>query len=541
MSTGVFFSVLAGMLTTLLNLGLGVFLLLLFYFRVKKREARRWDILFFALVSLGIALWGSGIIVVEIFGKSIEWLWVMMIYLERVGLAMYYVFFYYFALITSPGAIRKWWLYAVSGVPLLIMVVLFPIPGIGIFKYSATSVELVESSHILRVGSSIIAFLSYLLGFGVLVWKFIKAKETQKKILGFVLGGTILSIIIGNSFVLFSRSIVGNKDLWSYSFVLIFTFTIVFAISRYQLFHVRKIFAQILILLGVVASMFTVRVALNLRFGTESWGLITVLLVVFVIMAAFLIREVFIRTRKEIELSQIQQKLEETIETKNSFMSMASVQLRTPLSVIIGYLSVLLDNPEEAYEMNDATREGLERSYNGIIDDMASAREVNEGEFTLEITDEVNLRECIEDIVDTKQTFFEEQNTEVHTEYMGEDFTTYVDKSKLKEALNNLVDNAVYYGDGNVNIRIEQGGKTYKIAVEDNGVGLDPDEVNGLFDKFSRGEDSAKINPNGSGLGLYLAKTIADKHGGRIEVNSKGKGKGSTFTVVLPQREESVG
>ncbi|MFB6225013.1 MAG: hypothetical protein ABEI13_00975, partial [Candidatus Paceibacteria bacterium] len=109
MSTGVFLSVLAGMLTTLLNLGLGVFLLLLFYFRLEKRESRRLDILFFALVSLGIALWGSGVIVIELFGKNIEWLWVAMQYLERLGLAIYYLFFYYFALITTPHVIKKWW------------------------------------------------------------------------------------------------------------------------------------------------------------------------------------------------------------------------------------------------------------------------------------------------------------------------------------------------------------------------------------------------------------------------------------------------
>jgi len=265
--------------------------------------------------------------------------------------------------------------------------------------------------------------------------------------------------------------------------------------------------------------------------------------VIFMGMSALLIYEVYVRTRKEVRLAEVQDRLEEELETKNRFLSMSALQLRTPLTVIVGYLSLLLEDPEDKYEMNQSARQGLQRSYtsaknlNDIIDDMAAANEVNTGEFSVQIEDEVDLTKLVNEILENREHFFEEEETEVETEFLGRNFTTLIDKSKFEEALNNVVDNAVHYGDGYVKITVKEGGETHTIAVTDNGIGLSEEDKQGLFDKFTRGTESSKNNPNGSGLGLYLSKTIAEQHGGRIDVESEGRGEGSTFSIIVPQKE----
>jgi signal transduction histidine kinase len=112
----------------------------------------------------------------------------------------------------------------------------------------------------------------------------------------------------------------------------------------------------------------------------------------------------------------------------------------------------------------------------------------------------------------------------------------FVDKGKLKEALNNIIDNAVFYGRGKITITLDAKGKEFFIiAIKDNGVGITKEDAKKIWKKFERGKKSSLINPNGSGLGLYLAKQIMLKHGGDIEAHSNGRDKGSIFIFTLPK------
>jgi len=110
-----------------------------------------------------------------------------------------------------------------------------------------------------------------------------------------------------------------------------------------------------------------------------------------------------------------------------------------------------------------------------------------------------------------------------------------VDEDKIKDVVLNLVDNAIKYTpEGSVAISATANQRTVRVKVEDTGVGIDKDEAGKLFNKFVRGSDIARVSPNGSGLGLFIAKKVVEGHGGRVWAESDGKGKGSRFYFEIP-------
>jgi len=109
------------------------------------------------------------------------------------------------------------------------------------------------------------------------------------------------------------------------------------------------------------------------------------------------------------------------------------------------------------------------------------------------------------------------------------------DKDKLGDIVLNFIDNAIKYTDkGSVTLNAEVDDDFMHFSVKDTGRGIEPEEAKKLFTKFVRGFGIAQVNPDGSGLGLYVARRLTEAHHGKIWVDSKGIGKGSTFNVLIP-------
>ena len=111
------------------------------------------------------------------------------------------------------------------------------------------------------------------------------------------------------------------------------------------------------------------------------------------------------------------------------------------------------------------------------------------------------------------------------------------DELKIRQVIKNLIDNAIKYtqtGGITVSAELTGGAPNFvKIKIADTGVGLDKNEIERLFTKFTRTESGKKAHAGGAGIGLYIAKVITEKHGGKIWVESEGKGKGSAFFIEL--------
>lgn len=175
------------------------------------------------------------------------------------------------------------------------------------------------------------------------------------------------------------------------------------------------------------------------------------------------------------------------------------------------------------------------QNLNDIINDMLSANEVNTGKFGVSIKDLITVEDLMKSIIESKQNILVNHNTTVHFVSKGKAQKVTVDKNKLKEAINNIFDNSIYYGGGKVEVVVDNTSKgIIKLKIKDNGIGLTQDDLKVIWKKFERGKRSSAVNPNGSGLGLYLAKKILEEHQGDLIGESEGKDKGSLFTFIIP-------
>ncbi len=234
--------------------------------------------------------------------------------------------------------------------------------------------------------------------------------------------------------------------------------------------------------------------------------------------------------------------LKELDSAKSEFMSIASHQLRTPLAGIVGYLSMILDGDYGKIDDNQqkivsevfAASQRLVRLVNTFL----NVTRIEAGRFTLSFVN-VNFVDLVRGEVMELQPTADKKNVKlVYEEPKDKNLMAMVD-DKIRDAVLNLIDNAIKYTpDGTVTVRLEKEGKDMlHYSVKDSGVGISKDEVDNLFQKFVRGSGIAKIQPNGSGLGLYIVKKIVEGHGGKVWAESEGEGKGSTFNIRIPIKQ----
>lgn len=237
------------------------------------------------------------------------------------------------------------------------------------------------------------------------------------------------------------------------------------------------------------------------------------------------------------ELEEANKKLKELDQAKSEFMSIASHQLRTPLAGIMGYLSMISDGDygTVSKEQMPIIHDVLEATKRLIrmVNIFLNVTRIEAGRFVMNYTT-VPFHEVLEGVykelkptADLKKvmlTYNKKTLPEVE-----------VDADKIKDVVLNLVDNAIKYSpQGSVTLDAEAKPKVIHFWVTDTGVGIANGEAENLFNKFVRGSGIARVEPNGSGLGLFIAKKIAEGHGGRIWAESAGENKGSTFNVEIP-------
>jgi signal transduction histidine kinase len=240
-----------------------------------------------------------------------------------------------------------------------------------------------------------------------------------------------------------------------------------------------------------------------------------------------------------VSLEQANDKLKGLDKLKTEFLSLASHQLRSPLTAIKGYSSMLIEGTYG--KLNAKIGEPMQRIYTSaqglvsIVEDLLNVSKIEQGGMKYEMMPT--------DLAPVVTTLFHEMEIPAQGKHIAfsmnvspdEKYMVQADPTKIKQVLLNLVDNSIKYTPekGAISISLVREADHIVFAVTDNGVGISPETKAKLFEKFSRGE-GGKVNTGGSGLGLYLAKQIAIAHKGDVIIQSEGLGKGSTFKVVLP-------
>lgn len=239
------------------------------------------------------------------------------------------------------------------------------------------------------------------------------------------------------------------------------------------------------------------------------------------------------------ELQTTNQKLLALDEAKDEFISMASHQLRTPLTSIKGYLSMVLEG--DAGPISPTQKEMLGQAFFSsqrmvyLISDLLNVSRLKTGKFIIEPT-QVYLPDLIESEISQLQEGAKNKNLTLSFDKPASFPTLYLDEMKIRQVVMNFTDNAIYYTPqhGRIDISLKETPKTVEFRVRDSGIGVPKAERHKLFTKFYRAENARKSRPDGTGLGLFMAKKVIVAQGGSVIFDSK-EGKGSTFGFSFPK------
>lgn len=222
---------------------------------------------------------------------------------------------------------------------------------------------------------------------------------------------------------------------------------------------------------------------------------------------------------------------------KSQLLSLASHQIKAPLAAIKGYISLVQEGGYgEVPENLKKPIASMQRSANGLVELITSLldlRRIEEGKMEYAF-DKVDLAEMVRDVVDELGMLAREKSLQLTL--AGADNPVYVraDKTKLRQVVQNLVDNSIKYTpNGSVNVVLSTEGRYVTCTVSDTGLGMAPALLPRLFDEFTR-DQRVEHTIRGTGLGLYIAKRIIEAHGGSVQADSPGEGKGSRFWFTLP-------
>jgi signal transduction histidine kinase len=230
--------------------------------------------------------------------------------------------------------------------------------------------------------------------------------------------------------------------------------------------------------------------------------------------------------------------LKELDRAKDEFISMASHQLRTPLTTIKGYLSMMLEG--DAGRLTKPQREFVgyafgssERMVN-LISDLLNVSRLSAGRFLIQ-TKPTDMVQMIDDEVRQLATHATAKGIKLIFEHPSEPLPpAEIDDNKTRQVIMNFIDNAIYYTpEGEIHVMLKQSGDQVRFEVRDSGIGVPDNAKHKLFSKFYRADNAQQVRPDGTGLGLYLAKRVIEDQGGTI-IFSSVEGKGSTFGFELP-------
>lgn len=386
----------------------------------------------------------------------------------------------------------------------------------------------------------------FIAGFGSLLFQLKIAEDIyEKKQVKFIIAGPIVAAscaivpdLIFPFFGIFEFTWLGPI------FSLIMVVSLFIAITKYHLFNVKIIVTEIIsitIIIALIVELLVAKSVSELIFKV-------IVLICITILTYILINSVNreVRQREHIQkladdLQKANSRLLDLDRQKSEFVSFATHQLRAPLTAMKGYASLLLEG--DMGKLEPQSREGISRIFEStntlvnIVDDYLNLSRIELGTMKYAF-ETIDFRSLVEDVVAELKPSIDKSS--VKFEFLGDtsgvDYRTTADRDKLKQVVMNIIDNSLKYtpkGKVNASLTFDRAKHKLIFIVKDNGIGIAPEIMPRLFQKFSRATNANKTNIKGTGLGLYVAKEIVEAHHGSIHAKSEGEGKGSEFTLEL--------
>ncbi len=442
----------------------------------------------------------------------------------------------------------RWFRYSLVLIPTILTGFIF-LTNVIISGYEITQSDVINP--IFGPGEifyNILISLAPLLGAAVLIWNYRKVDPLEKTRYIYLIIGLILSIGIALITNVFITNYIEYDPLYAfyarlgmYSSIFIVLLP-GYAIIKHRLFNIKIFATEILsfvILLFVFVQIFLANDIYQL---TLRIGIFIICFLLFVMLVRTMDGE--IKRKEELQkisdsLAVANAELHRLDTAKSEFISIASHQLRTPLTAIRGFVSLLLEGAYGSLEPTVA--DTLNKVYlanarlMGLVENLLNISRIEAGRIQYQF----GLAKIEDILAELKDNFI----LATHSKGLG--FRVLlpqtplppirIDGPKIREALSNIIDNSIKYTEkGEVVVTLEQRGERAVISVADTGIGIDPVDLPHIFKKFERGKDSARVNVSSTGLGLYVCKNFIEAHGGSVRVESAGKSRGTVFIVELP-------
>jgi signal transduction histidine kinase len=240
-----------------------------------------------------------------------------------------------------------------------------------------------------------------------------------------------------------------------------------------------------------------------------------------------------------LQLRKANSRLKQLDQTKDEFISMASHQLRTPLTTIKGYLSMVLEG--DVGPVTKDERKMIQQAFDSsermvfLIADLLNVSRLQSGKFVID-NKPTDLAKMVEGEVNQLQETAKNHHLSLTFKKPDNFPILNLDDTKIRQVVMNFMDNAIFYtpAGGSIEVKVEATVDTVAYTVTDTGLGVPKAEQHHLFAKFYRAGNARKMRPDGTGLGLFMAKKVITAQGGAIIFKSE-EGKGSTFGFSFPR------
>lgn len=449
----------------------------------------------------------------------------------------FFNFLYFFPLEKKP--LPVWYKFVL--LPYIVCVSLFTLTPFVFSGLVSVASSGIAPQAVVRPG--VIVFMLTVLSlivasFIFLIRRIIQAKQGERGPYILIFSGAVLTFILLFTFNLILPVAFDVIRFIPLGAVTIFPFSLftAYAISKHKTFKVKHLGSAVMAFFLCVATFVEIIFA---RTGGELMLRSGIFVFVLLISIRF-VRNIFTLEHITESLEEANDQLKSLDKLKSEFVSLASHQLRSPLTVIKGYASTLTDGI--VGELTPKQNEIVHHIYSSaqglasVVEDFLNVTKIEQGGMKY-IFAPTNLREIVDELAADMKIVAEDKHLTFSVSF--DDACAAIIKAdgvKLRQVFLNLVDNSIKYtkeGFVKVSLSCNQNEKMMTFSVSDSGIGISPETRKKLFTKFVRGEGKM-LNAGGSGLGLYLAQEIVNAHKGRIEVESEGLGKGSNFSVIIP-------
>jgi signal transduction histidine kinase len=391
----------------------------------------------------------------------------------------------------------------------------------------------------------------------VLIKKYIKSKKFERQQLAIVLVGSAITFICLLTFnfilpVLFNiLSFIPLAPVFILPFI-VFT---AYGIIKYRLFNVKTIAAELLIFTLWIFILIRTLLSVSPQERIANTGLLFITIIVGVFLIRSVLKEVSQREKieklaKDLEksnerLEEANERLKELDKLKSEFVSLATHQIRSPLTAIKGYVSLIQegDYGPISNEVKGAL-DVIQQSSNNlvtIVGDFLDVSRIEQGKMKYDFT-KFDVQKLTQQVVTELKPNVEKRGLVLNFSYdEDKNYMTVGDLGKLKQVIGNIIDNSIKYTPkGHIDVAVVKPTENkILIRVSDTGVGINPNVIPKLFQKFSRASNANEVNILGTGLGLYVAKQMIEAHKGRVWAESEGEGKGSKFYIELPVTDKA--